>query len=225
MSLYLGKTKIAGVNLGESGVENPVSYDEQNPTTSQQAQARENIDVYSKAEVDNKETGLDDKIAAKADKSYVDSNFAPVIKDTLTGEAVATDMVSPVEHDVECRVEPINFFNIQNVKDNDSGTLTVSNEIINLDFAGTSSIRTKAGEPNTLSDLCPALKAGDEVYFRADTTAVEPSLLTKYLRTISYCKTAVPSITVASSTNSLVQAFNFSCHSEMFKSVIGKYGS
>lgn len=47
----------------------------------------------------------------KADIAYVNKTFAPAIPITLTGTSIITDMVCPLEHDVNCRVESKNLLN------------------------------------------------------------------------------------------------------------------
>ena len=45
-----------------------------------------------------------EKLADKAQKSYVDQTFAPAVRETLVGATVSTDMVSPEEHELGCKV-------------------------------------------------------------------------------------------------------------------------
>lgn len=44
-----------------------------------------------------------------ASKTYVNNTFANAIKDTLIGAAVSTDMVSPIQHDIVCKIESKNL--------------------------------------------------------------------------------------------------------------------
>ncbi len=57
----------------------------------------------AKAEADRAQAAAQ-QLADKAQLSYVDQTFAPAIRETLVGATVSTDMVSPVEHQVQCRV-------------------------------------------------------------------------------------------------------------------------
>ncbi len=45
-----------------------------------------------------------DRAADKAPKTYTDTTFASAIRDTLVGTSVSTSIVSPVTHEVECKV-------------------------------------------------------------------------------------------------------------------------
>lgn len=54
-------------------------------------------------------TDVETAVSPKADLTYINNTFANAIRETLTGEVIATDMVSPVEHEVECRIRSQNI--------------------------------------------------------------------------------------------------------------------
>ena len=103
-----------------------------------------------------------------SDNSYVDNNFANAIKDTLTGKAIATDMVSPVEHDVKCRVESKNLFDISKLKGGLNGRIRVENSDI---IVSGSAANPGDGTVQKLRDLCTGLEVGAMYTLSATSTA------------------------------------------------------
>ncbi len=76
----------------------------------------------AKADADRAQAAAE-QLADKAQKTYVDQTFAPAIRETLVGATVSTDMVSPVEHELGCKVYSENMipFPFQEQPDNWKG--------------------------------------------------------------------------------------------------------
>lgn len=113
---------------------------------------------------DNVEAARDEVIGAA---DYIRNSYAPAIKGSASGEIIRVDDVSPIEHDVKCRVINKNLFKLTGDKSSDGVTLTVDEDgVVHLN--GTA---TGAGNFQMSIDLDKAGK-----YYLADfATGVYPS--------------------------------------------------
>lgn len=131
---------------------------------------------------DKGDRGDDGEVTAK----YVNNNLANAIKGNLNGDIVVAHDVSPIEHQLKCKITSEeasidfsevnvtrtgkNLFDISKVigsMNNGDGTLTVKG-------TGVSAI-----SPNTLKDYAPSLKVGETYTLFADTTSTKKYIYLK----------------------------------------------
>ena len=98
-------------------------------------------DVYSKTESDEANDAQNEKIKEVEEKSdnnskaiateieRVNNTFAPVIKNTLFGEAIVTKDVSPLEHTVEVKVSSDTIEDLTTININTAGKNLLSEDI------------------------------------------------------------------------------------------------
>ncbi len=109
-----------------------------------------------------------DRTADKAPKTYTDTTFASAIRDTLVGTTVTTDMVSPVEHEMECRVYSENLipfpFREQPAAFNgvtftyDSGVITATGTASDNIYLGLLPKQFRMGAGSYAISGCPKIK-------------------------------------------------------------------
>lgn len=109
-----------------------------------------------------------DGTADKAPKTYTDATFANAIRETLVGTSVSTDMVSPVEHEVGCKVysenlvpfpfreKPANYKGVAFQYEN--GVITANGTATGDIYIGLLPNEFKMGEGNYAISGCPKIK-------------------------------------------------------------------
>lgn len=96
------------------------------------------------------------KDVATDESNYIKNNYANAIKGKVSGSIIRVDDVSPVEHDIKCRVHGKNLFDISKIPNTDKITNNGDSLTIAANSYGTSCTLK-------LSQCCPSLKVGDVV--------------------------------------------------------------
>jgi hypothetical protein len=107
----------------------------------------------------------------KADYIKNKPNFSNALTRHKSGASVSADDVSPVEHELDIKVNSKNLFDISKVKSSSSENSYVKNNGDGTLFVCTSTLTVlSAPTPNTLHDYAPFLKAGETYTLSAVTT-------------------------------------------------------
>lgn len=114
-------------------------------------------------------------------EASIRNSYANAIKGKVSGETVRVDDVSPIEHDVKCRVHGKNLFDISQlqvttISESEYGSrgyisAVTDNSITITTYEGhTSNGYTICGK--TLAELCPGLRVGDVFVVSATTDSI-----------------------------------------------------
>lgn len=113
--------------------------------------------------------------------NYIKNSYANAVRGNASGEIIRVDDVSPVEHQVKCRVRGKNLFDISklaltSIKENEYSNrgyiseITENSVTITTNDGHVSNGYTITGKK--LRELCPALRSGDTFVLNATTESI-----------------------------------------------------
>lgn len=134
--------------------------------------------------------------------NYIKNSYANAVKGYVSGEIIRVDDVSPIEHQVKCRVHGKNLFDISkltltSIKENEYSSrgyiskITENSVTITTNDEHTSNGYTITGKK--LRELCPGLRAGDTFIMSANTESISKYfyLSSPHVGTVAFGQTYV----------------------------------
>lgn len=106
--------------------------------------------------------------------NYIKNSYANAIKGTASGEIIRVDDVSPIEHEVKCRVHGKNFFNVSKIPTTSASVSSAYVSEVGEDYVIVSTLEGYTGNgyctvPVKVRDTCPGLEVGRTYTLNADT--------------------------------------------------------